>query len=153
MKILFFFFLPPHNSSSLTSPSAHLSLSCLTYKSDEMDRLLAARAKPWWMSPLIKVDFPFISKRPISALSQTNDNSNLFINRWLSCSTLMGWKWTGLKEKVPLATKWKVTVEFCKEMFEEAFCILLNFSDIHRPRVSWIWLIFFQYMPYYFMTS
>lgn len=31
LKILFW---PPSNSSSLTSPSAHLSLSCLTYKSD-----------------------------------------------------------------------------------------------------------------------
>lgn len=31
LKILF---LPPSNSSSLTSPSTHLSLSCLTYKSD-----------------------------------------------------------------------------------------------------------------------
>lgn len=95
-----------------------------------MDRLLANRAKPWLMSPLIRQDFLLFPKGPSPCTAS--------LMTIPICSLIDGfppplwWVGNGGDKKINyLTTKWKVTAVFCRGNVSKAFEILLSLSDIH----------------------
>lgn len=98
-----------------------------------MDRLLANRAKPWLMSPLIRQDFLLFPKGPSPCTAS--------LMTIPICSLIDGFPpppwWVGNggdKKKNYLATKWKVTAAFCRGNVSGSFwnCIKLEWHSLTR---------------------